>query len=154
MCVARFHFYRCIKFFKFPDPYAVYEYTSRIQVIQTIIANDLYINNLFGDDDAIICIAIAIAAIVVHMVVKVMVILNVKRIVIGGSTAGSTTAAVAIWDVIVIIGIIAWDHRSVICPFRLFAIDIGLIVIIGGLCGPTFRYTWSLMRLIWRFVIL
>lgn len=73
---------------------------------KNVIANDWYIH-LFGDDDAIIGIAIAIAAIVIHVVVKIMVILNVKRI--GASTAGSS-AAVAIWDVIVIVGIIAWDH--------------------------------------------
>lgn len=123
--------------------YAINTHTSYTNVI----ANDWYIN-LFGDDDAIIGIAIAIAAIVIHVVVKIMVILNVKRI--GASVQSS--AAVAIWDVIV--GIIAWDHWSVICPFRLFAMNVGLIVIIAGLCGPTFRYTWSLMRLIWRFVIL
>lgn len=112
--------------------------------------------DLFGNDNAIIWIAIIIAAIVVHIVGEVIMILNVQSVVIGASTASCIgfSVAVAIWDIVVVIGIIARDHQSGICPFRLFVIDVGLVVIIAGLCGPALRYTWSLMRLIWRFVIL
>lgn len=57
---------------------------------------------LFGDDYAIIGVAIVISTVVVHIVVEAIVILNVKCVGIGAGT-------VAIWD-IVIIGVIARDH--------------------------------------------
>lgn len=57
---------------------------------------------LFGDDYAVICVAIVIARVVVHIVVEAIVILNVKCVGIGAGT-------VAILD-IVVIGIIVGDH--------------------------------------------